>query len=146
MSTEQIVPQGKTKFASWWLIVVGVAATILGIALIPLNPSSGYSDSPISAPVAYMIFILSLSLPGVLNIIAGTMLIKRKPVAWKLAVALLSAECFLSLAATIAVSVSEGLPIAMPFILTLILCVIPLLLLILDRGKTKNDQSYVKGR
>jgi hypothetical protein len=146
MSLKQIGLQGKTKFAAWWLIIIGVASTILGIALIPLNPSSGYSDSPISAPVAYMIFILSLSLPGVLNIIAGFMLFKRKPGAWKLSVVLLSAECFLSLAATIAVAVSESLPIAMPFILTLILCVIPLLLLILDRDKTKNDQSCVKGR
>ena len=140
MSLEQIGLQGKTKVAAWWLIVVGVATTILGIALIPLNPSTGYSESPISAPVAYTIFILSLSLPGVLNIIAGIMLFKRKPGAWKLSVVLLSAECFLSLAATIAVSVSEGLPIAMPFILTLILCSIPLLLLILGHDKTKNTR------
>jgi hypothetical protein len=139
MSLEQIALQGKTKVAAWWLIVVGVATTILGIALIPLNPSTGYSESPISAPIAYTIFILSLSLPGVLNIIAGIMLFKRKPGAWKLSVVLLSAECFLSLAATIAVSVSEGLPIAMPFIISLILCVIPLILLILDRGKPKQD-------
>ena len=138
MSLEQIGLPRKTKIAAWWLIVVGVATTILGIALIPLNPSTGYSESPISAPIAYTIFILSLSLPGVLNIIAGIMLFKRKPGAWKLSVVLLSVECFLSLAATIAVSVSEGLPIAMPFIITLILCVIPLMLLILDHGKTKN--------
>ena len=138
MSLEQIGLPRKTKIAAWWLIVVGVATTILGIALIPLNPSTGYSESPISAPITYTIFILSLSLPGVLNIIAGIMLFKRKPGAWKLSVVLLSVECFLSLAATIAVSISEGLPIAMPFIITLILCVIPLMLLILDHGKTKN--------
>ena len=146
MSLKQIGLQGKTKVAARWLVTVGAAATILGIALIPLNPSSGYSESQISATAAYTIFILSLSFPGVLNIIAGIMFIKRKPGARKLAVALLSAECCLSLAATIAVAVSEGLPIAMTFIITLILCVIPLLLLILDRDKTKNNQSFMKGQ
>ena len=92
MNSDQNRLRGKTGIAAWWLIAIGVATTILGIALIFLNPSSGYSDSPISAPVAYMIFILSLSLPGVLNIIAGIMLFKRKPRARTLSVALLSVE------------------------------------------------------
>lgn len=138
MTPEQINLNGKTKFAAWWLVAIGVAAAILGVALIPLNPSSGYSDSPISAAAAYSIFILSLSLPGLLNVIAGVMLLKRKPVARRLSLLLLSTESFLSLAAMIAVSVSEGLPIAMPFILTLIVCIIPLVLLILDRDKSKT--------
>jgi|GEM_PF-3663146 len=137
MSQEQIVLQRKTRIAAWWLVAVGVAAMILGIALIPLNPSSGYNESPISAPVAYTIFILALSLPGVLNIIAGILLLKKKPWVRKLSVLLLSVECSLSLAATIAVAITEGPPIAMPFILTLILCVIPLVLLKIDRSKTK---------
>ena len=134
----QIGLKGKSKVAAWWLVTVGIAATILGVALIPLNPASGYDDSPISAAAAYAIFILALSLPGLLNIIAGIMLLKRKPAARKLSVVLLSAESFLSLTAAIAVSIWEGLPIAMPFILTLALCVIPLVLLILDRDKAKT--------
>ena len=139
MSSEQISLPIKTKVASWCLIVVSALATILGAVLIPVNLRAGYGeDSPISTPVAIAIFVLSLLLPGVLNIISGTMLFRRKTWAWSLSTALLSAESILCLVAFFVVLSSEGPSIAAIFICALALYLVPLLLIILDRNKFRE--------
>ncbi len=139
MRLEQSSLPIKTKVASWCLIVVSALATILGAVLIPVNLRAGYGeDSPISAPVAIAIFVLSLLLPGVLNIISGTMLFRRKTWAWSLSTALLSAESILCLVAFFVVLSSEGPSIAAIFICALALYLVPLLLIILDRNKFRE--------
>jgi hypothetical protein len=129
----------KTRIVVWWLVVVGIATMILGTILIPVNLSAGYGeDSPTSAPVAVGILVLALILPSIINVISGTMLIKRKKQARTLSITSLSVESILCLVAFIIVCTTDGPSIAAIFICALALCLVPLLLLILDQCKTKS--------
>ena len=131
----------KTKIATWWLIVIGVLLTILGVLyMFALFLQSMWSTSGDDGRL-YIVLLLG----GIFTFISGIFLSKESKWAWQIAAIVLIIAMICFIAGYLCLSIDSAnyskLPIILP--VGLLIYLTPLILIILDR---KNYFEMVRQR
>jgi len=131
----------KTRIAVWWLIIVGLALTLLAIVYMFALFLQCLWSSPSNSGLTYVMMLFG----GAFTLISGILPLKRNKLAWKFSVGVLVIAMICSIGGYLYLSMDPGgFSKTLIIILAgLIIYLAPLILIILDR---KNYSEMLRQR